>query len=259
MSSIKELAALQESFQGYLLSGDPAIAKAVVQTKQVAVDTRLGIYKDAYSLRLIESMQTTFPAVLAYLGDTVFQEVCLHYIQAHPSPYRSIRWYGDKFAAFLQGYYDESFAFLAELAEFEWKMTAAFDAKDEKVLQVSDMMQVAPESWAGLCFAFHPSVQRMHCFWKSIPLWQALMQAKESPELKPNSQATSWILWRSPDYLIPFYSVSEEEAWALDAIAQGLSFGQICEGLCVWIAEEEVGMRAASYLKNWIQQGMLLG
>jgi hypothetical protein len=38
---------------------------------------------------------------------------------------------------------------------------------------------------------------------------------------------------------------------------QGLSFGELCEGLCQWVPVEEVGMRAATYLKNWIQKGML--
>jgi hypothetical protein len=35
------------------------------------------------------------------------------------------------------------------------------------------------------------------------------------------------------------------------------SFGDICEGLCQWVSEEEAGQRAASLLKTWIQLGLL--
>ncbi len=252
-----ELTQVQDQFQKFIFSGQSEITDSIVQTDRVSIDTRLGIYRDAYKLRLIESLTFTFPAVHAYLGTEAFQKVCSSYIDVHPSSYRSIRWYGDVLAEFLFNYYDKQYSFLAELADFEWKMTLAFDAADEEVLHIADMANVPPESWADMQFTLHSSVQRLNYFWNAIPLWQTLINDQELPELQNNSVATSWILWRSPDYIIQFYSLSEEEAWALDAIIQGLSFGQLCEGLCQWINAEEVGMRAASYLKNWIQNGMV--
>ncbi|MCL9684689.1 HvfC/BufC N-terminal domain-containing protein [Legionella maioricensis] len=252
-----ELPHTQEQFQKFIFSGQSEINDSIVQTERVSVDTRLAIYRDAYKLRLIESLTTTFPAVHAYLGTEAFEEVCNSYIDAHPSSYRSIRWFGDVLAEFLQNYYAKKYSFLAELADFEWKMTLAFDAADKSVLHIADMANVPPESWAGMKFTLHPSVQRVNYFWNAIPLWQTLINDHELPELENASVATSWILWRSPDYIIQFYSLSEEEAWAIDALIQGLSFGQLCEGLCQWINAEEVGLRAASYLKNWIQNGMV--
>jgi hypothetical protein len=252
-----ELTRVQEQFQKFIFSGQSEINKSIVQTERVSVDTRLAIYRDAYKLRLIESLTTTFPAVHAYLGTEAFQEVCTNYIAAHPSSYRSIRWFGDVLAEFLRNYYEKKYSFLAELADFEWKMTLAFDAKDTQVLHIADMANVSPESWVGMQFILHPSIQRVNYFWNAIPLWQTLINDQELPELQSASIATSWILWRSPDYIIQFYSLSEEEAWAIDALIQGLSFGQLCEGLCQWINAEEVGLRAASYLKNWIQNGMV--
>lgn len=252
-----ELAHLQDQFQKFILSGQSGIKDSIVQTELVSVDTRLAIYRDGYKLRLIESLTTSFPAVHVYLGTEAFAQVCSSYIDANPSFYRSIRWYGDVFAKFLKNYYDKQYSFLAELAEFEWKMSLAFDAADESVLQIADMATIPPESWAGMKFTLHSSVQRLDCFWNSIPLWQTLINDQELPELNNSLITTAWILWRSPDYMIQFYSLSKEEAWAIDAIIQGLSFGQLCEGLCQWIEAEEVGMRAASYLKKWIQNGIV--
>ena len=252
-----KLAVLQDQFQQFIVSGQAGINDSIVQTETVSVDTRLAIYRDGYKLRLIESLTTSFPAVHAYLGTEAFQEVCSSYIDAHPSSYRSIRWYGDVLAQFLQNYYDKRYSFLAELAEFEWKMTLAFDAADDQVLHIAEMTSIPPQSWVDMQFTLHSSVQRLDFFWNAVPLWHTLIKDEDLPELINNPNTTSWVLWRSPDYIIQFYSMSEEEAWGLDAIQQGLSFSQLCEGLCQWVPTEEVGMRAASYLKNWIQNGMV--
>lgn len=254
---MKELASLQDQFQKFILSNQFGINDFIVETEQVSVETRLGIYRDAYKLRLIESLTVTFPAVLAYLGTEAFEEMCSSYIDAHPSVYRSIRWYGDELAEFLKNFYDKKYSFLAELAQFEWNMTLAFDAADRLVVQVADMAQVPGEAWADMKFNFHPSVHKLDYFWNVIPLWQTLVNDQELPELINSTTATSWVLWRAPDYVIQFYSLSEEETWALNSLFQGSSFGQLCEGLCQWVPVEEVGLRAASYLKNWIQNGMV--
>ncbi|MBL7480453.1 HvfC/BufC N-terminal domain-containing protein [Legionella bononiensis] len=252
-----ELLNLQSQFQKFLLTGHSDIKNSIEQTERVLIDTRLGIYRDAYKLRLIESLTTSYPALHAYLGTEEFNKLCSSYIDAHPSTYRSIRWYGDALADFVQHYYDKPYAYLAELADFEWKMTLAFDAADDQVLRIQDMGNVPAESWAGLQFTLHPSVQRLNYFWNAIPVWHTLINDQDLPEWNKSANAVSWVVWRTQDYLIQYYSLSEEEAWALDAVRQGLSFGELCEGLCHWVAVDEVGMRAASFLKSWIQNGIL--
>lgn len=252
-----ELLSLQEQFQTFLLTEHPGIKESIVPTEWISVDTRLAIYRDGYKLRLTESLTTNFPGLHLYLGTEEFKRLCSAYIDGHPSSYRSIRWYGDALAHFIKIYYDKRYPYLTELAEFEWKMTVAFDAAEELRVRVEDMAAVVPESWAGLQFTIHPSVQRMNYFWNVIPLWQSLVKDQDISELENISVAKPWVIWRSSDYQIQFYSMSEEEAWALDAMIQGLSFGELCEGLCQWIEEEQVGTRAASFLKGWIQNGML--
>ncbi|KTD67040.1 MULTISPECIES: DNA-binding domain-containing protein [Legionella] len=251
-----ELAQLQNQFQKFLLSEHSEIHDSIVQTELVSVDTRLGIYGDAYKLRLIESLSTSFSALYAYLGTEEFNKLSTYYIEAHPSCYRSIRWYGDLLPEFIKHNYPQ-YPYLAELADFEWKMCLAFDAADTPVVRVEDMAVVPPEAWANLQFVLHPSLQRINYFWNAVSLWQALTYDHELPELQQNEAFTPWVLWRAPEYMLQFYSLSQQEAWLLDGVSQGLSFGALCEGLCQWVTPEEVGMTAASYLKGWIQNGML--
>ena len=251
-----ELSQVQDQFQKFLLSDRSNIHDAIVQTELVSVEARLDIYRDAYKLRLIESLATNFPALYAYLGTEEFNKLATYYIEAHPSSYRSIRWYGNLLSDFIKKNF-EQYPYLAELADFEWKMTLAFDAADEERVLIEEMSIVPPEDWVHLQFMLHSSLQRINYFWNVIPLWQALTHDKELPGLQQSPEAIGWVLWRSPEYIIQFYSLSQEEAWALDNLSQGVPFGSLCEGLCQWIEPEEVGMHAASFLKGWIQKGML--
>lgn len=254
MSSFHEI---QAQFQQFIFSGQSEINDSIVQTERVSINTRLGIYRNAYQLRLIECLTTSYPALHIYLGTEEFQKLCRSYIDAHPSRFRSIRWYGDHLSVFLKSYFTKDYGFLAELADFEWKMTLAFDGADDAVLKIEEMSIIPQESWAEIKFTPHSSAQIARYFWNSIPLWQALTQDSKLPDIKRFEDEISWIIWRSPDYMIQFYSLTKEESWALNAAFQGLSFGELCEGLCQWIAADEVGMTAASFLKNWIQNGIL--
>jgi hypothetical protein len=234
MSTLEQL---QANFQQYILSGESDIIHSILSTKEVSADKRLSIYRDAYGFRLIECLATNFPSLHSYLGTEEFHNLCRSFIHEHPSSFRSIRWFGDALADFIKKYYTTRYAFLAELADFEWKMTLAFDAEDASVVKIEDMAAVPADAWGDLSFSVHPSAQRVNYSWNVIPLWQALAADEELPSMN-ESTIKPWLIWRNQDYLIKFYSLSQEEAWMLDGIKQGLSF-------------------AASYLKSWIQKGIL--
>lgn len=251
-----ELRHLQEQMQFFLLQQTSEIQQSIVHTATVSVDTRLAIYGDGYQLRLIECLTTNFPALYAYLGTEEFERLAKAYIAAHPSSFRSIRWFGDLLADFSHNYYPNN-PHLTELIDFEWRMGLAFDAADKAIIHVEEMALIPAESWPNLQFTLHPSVQRVNYVWNAVSLWQALTDDLDLPDLQHTEEATAWVLWRTPTYLLKFYSLSVEEAWALDALARGVGFAELCEGLCQWIRAEEVGMKAATYLKNWIQHGML--
>ena len=76
-------------------------------------------------------MSTDFEALIAVLGEEEFRSAARAYVEATPSAFRNVRWYGGKLAAFLrqtQPWRDKPW--LADLAEFEWTLTLAFDAAD---------------------------------------------------------------------------------------------------------------------------------
>ena len=248
---------LQDQFQRFLLADDLEIEQAVVATPKVSVAQRLSIYKEGYSFRLLACLVSSFPAVHRYLGPEAFDIMGRDFIAAHPSSSRSIRWYGAQLSDFLRYYNNQVYAFLAELADFEWKMTLAFDAPDKTTVSLEGMSFVPHEAWVNLSFIAHPSLQRMNYFSSTVPLYKKLLDEESLPKITSETTPTQWIIWRAPDRRVYFYSLSRDEAWMLDGVLQGLNFSSLCEGLSEWIEVDLISSTAASYLKGWIQKGMI--
>ena len=81
---MSQLAKLQADFQAYLLDDTQGASfiKSFVDDKKVGAKKRLGIYHDAYRLRIIEALATAYPQLNALLGDVLFDNTAREYITA---------------------------------------------------------------------------------------------------------------------------------------------------------------------------------
>ncbi len=254
---MRSLMQTQQHFQAYLLQQDSEIASDVLSTEKVPAVLRLDIYRHAYYSRLLDILQQDYSTLHTLLGDQEFFLLGKRYLSAYPSLFRSVRWYGQYLAKFLAEHppYDDK-KILSELANFEWMLTEVFDSPDQHPLALEVMADIPPDNWPNLCFELHPALRRADFIWNVLPLWHA---AKCAADLKPemNASPIQCLLWRK-DYEVLFRSLSVEEAFMIDAMYAGKNFGDICEGLCEWIAPEQVALQAASLLKRHIMDGVVL-
>ena len=265
---------LQEDFQGYLLALDARMHPHVLGSAQVSAEERLAIYADAYRLRLLEALDTDYPGLHAVLGDDDFDAMGRAYIAAHPSPYFSLRWFGDRLSEFLRTTEPYSrYPVFAEMAAFEWAQSAAFDAADSEIASIADMAAVPADAWPGLTFAPHASLRRLDLRWNVPAVWKAIDAAQgrasvaggrmpgatagqEPPALEESDYPIAWLVWRQ-DLLTYFRSLNVDEAWALDALQRGKNFASICQGLTEWIDAQNVAVHAAGLLKQWLSDGLI--
>ncbi|MDQ2696861.1 MAG: DNA-binding domain-containing protein [Pseudomonadota bacterium] len=251
------LADLQREFQRYLLHRPNHMTAAVAQTPRLSAAERLDVYDDAYRTRLREALQTDFPALHTLLGDGGFRAMAGRYIAAHPSRHYSIRWFGARLSGFLAtDAAGVQHPVLAEMAAFEWALSAALDAADAPVAVPADLAAVAPQDWPGLRFAFHPSVQRLDLLWNVPQLWHAVKD--QAPPQPPQRQDATqpWLVWRK-GIRCYFYSLPAAHAWMLDAALAGDCFADLCAGLCQWESEDQVAAHAARRLREWLDHGLI--
>lgn len=249
---------LQGDFQDYLLRGGQAIAAQVRGNARVPIETRLGIYGNAYRLRLGEALGNNYPALAKLLGEADFAALAEDYVREHDSPYFSIRYYGDALPDFLTRHENYVAApVLAELARWEWAMTGAFDAADAEPLSHAVLSRLPPAHWAQLRFTFHPSLARLTLWWNVPQLWQAVNEDGERPAVELAPQGVEWLVWRRE--LSTFYrSLTGAEAQALDAARRGWPFGELCELLCDAVGEDSAAVEAATLLRGWVDSGLII-
>ena len=255
---MSRLPQIQADFQSYLLRGERAIEAHVVGTERVPIATRLGIYGNGYGARLVEALQANFPALGQLLGEVDFETLATAYVRSHDSPFFSIRYYGNALADFLAADPEyASAAVLAELARWEWTMTEVFDAADADSVGVSDLASVAPDEWADLRFGLHPAVRRLALSWNAPQIWKAVTDGGDPPEVEFSPEPVQWLLWRQ-ELRTYFRSLYPGEAGAIEAAREGKSFGELCELLCAEFGEARAPARAAGFLRDWVESGLLI-
>lgn len=255
------LKSVQQSFQKTLLDTQTIDAHLlVVDDGRLTPKYRFAIYQDAYRLRLEEALQIDYPALHALLGDQAFSQLCQAYIHAQPSIFRSVRWFGGKLRHYLR--YTEPYSrqiMLAEMADFEWRLLLAFDAKDQPSATIETMQSFPPEKWGDLQFNFHPSIQRINLHWGVVHFRQQVIDDESNTPNTPQETEypVSWLIWRQ-EYATHYRSMDVEEAWAFDAAYDGANFSSICEGLCEWVQPEHVAERMVNFLKTWLMQAIIV-
>ena len=250
------LVKLENDFKDCMLGGSLEMYGQVAGDALASAEERIQVYVDGYRLRLLEILQDNFTGLDGLLGDEQFDALGRAYIEAHPSTHPSVRWFSRNLAAFLRD--SEPYSahpYLAEMAAFEWAQGLVFDATDRPPLDMQALAAVPPESWGEVRFGLHPSLQRLDLDWNVPKIWQAL-DAEETPPEAASDGTLAWLLWRQ-ELTTRWRSLTPDEAWMLDAARQGGRFGALCEGLCQWHAPEAVALQAASYLKLWLNDGLV--
>jgi hypothetical protein len=252
---VSSLADLQRDFQRHVMDGDAAVVDAVKATPAVPAATRLAVYSNAYRIRLTDALAANMPRLKELLGDEDFGALAGAYIDAHPSRFASIRWFGDRLAQMLEQSH-ASQPWIAELASWEWALAASFDALDAPAVAVECLASVAPGEWAELRLQFHPSVQYLELATNAPALFKALSEEQPPPQPAILEKPQPWLLWRQ-DLKTQYRSLEPAETAALRIMRAGGTFGSMCEALCEWHEADAVPLAAAGMLKRWIVEELL--
>jgi hypothetical protein len=254
---MNSLAALQDSFQRYVLHGQAEVEASVAPSARGDRMRRLALYRDGYRLRLIEALAADYEGLQALMGEEAFRAACLAYVEATPSAFRNVRWYGAGLADFLAAQLPwlQSPA-LAELARFEWELTLAFDAPDARAVTFEQMAALPPHAWSSLALELHPSVRLLALRSNAAEIRRAHSAQRPLPESVLVDDPRDWLIWRRE--LEPYFlSLPPAEGWALRAAQDGATFPELCEGLCRWTQRQDAPAQAAALLRGWVDRQLI--
>ena len=123
---------------------------------------------------------------------------------------------------------------------------------------MAELAEVPPEAWPGLVLAPHPTAIRLTFATNAADIWSALKDEAPPSNRSELPEPQAILVWRE-GFMARFKPLSTEEAMMWDEAAKGVRFSVLCEMVATFAGEDEAELRAASYLKDWIDMGMLAG
>jgi hypothetical protein len=254
---VADLRALQHRFSRFLRGKGGDIQELIAPQGKLSVASRLGIYRNAYRLRLRETIETDHEILGLYLGDELFEQMVDGYIERCPSRFFSLRDLTTRLPGFLRQ--TPPFAdhpVLAELASFERRLLDVFDAPDASRAHLEELRRLSPDHWPDLQLRYHPSMQLFTAQWNSVECWRALKTGGTPPEAiqQPGSH---WLLWRGCDQLSQFRSLPALERSLIVSALAGAPLSVLCEQLAAELPEDQVGPRLLDRLGNWLEEGLI--
>lgn len=247
---------LQNEFLGYLLDNASCkIVESIESSPQRSAEQRMAFYGNCYVLRLKEALSTDYERLHAYLGDELFDNLMLQYIEKYPSQHPSLRYFGQHMLELVEQL--EPFNELVEVAEItriEQAFANSFDAADCQCVLINELAELEPHAWASLRLKFNDAAQLLPQTVNSFQIWKALSNEETPPQKEADD--TSWLIWRQ-DLVSRYRALDNAELAALGIAMSRGSFADLCEALLEYYSEQETPMRAVGYLQQWINDQMV--
>lgn len=242
-------------------AGDPGgagLSTLLRGDRGLDAEERLGVYAHAWFERLRVALTKDYPDLACALGDDAFHDLVRVHLLLRPPHRPSIRDAGEGLADLLRTEavaepFRRRLPCAADLAAFEWAQTEAFDAADAATLARETLAALAPEAWPSLRLRAVPSLRLLALAHPVHALGDA-----PTPEAAGALAAEPTLLcvWRQEER-VRFRTLSASEHAALEAIAGGAAFGDVCAVVAGHTGAESAPAEAAALLSRWVADGVL--
>ncbi len=262
MSAAPSLRELQHQLEGLFSLGGAADCEARLKDAESSLPVggdgrlspaqRIGIYTDMIFARIRDAIAEDFSATVTALGDDAWESLIARYVEAHPTDHPDLRLAGRHLPAYLRATETPQ---IADLASFEWALIDSFTAADAPLLSGDTLRALAPEAWPALELRSVPSL-RLLCATSPIDQTRRKLLDGEPTDLETVGPFTLRV-WRR-ELRVFHKRVPPFEHEALQHIARGTTFADLCE----WIAEGDTGEDASEVavrlLQGWLADELLM-
>jgi len=245
-------------------SARPDVSTLVTGDPRASAAERIHVYQHMYQARLVEALQAQFPRLSRWLGADAFAEVVAAYVADEPSRHPSLRFLGQRLPGWLaaRAPADARHPALADLARLEWAREDVFDAADEATLALDTVRGWPPDRFGEIPLRLVTAHRVLRLARPVAALWDAIGPAESDAETRPVDEVAAGggealLVWRQG--IAVFHRVTDAaEAAALDRVADGTTFGAICEALCEDRPEQEAATQAFAWLSTWTADELLV-
>ncbi|MCC7420020.1 MAG: putative DNA-binding domain-containing protein [Planctomycetaceae bacterium] len=243
---------------------DP-LESVVSRSQRLSAADRLNVYANAYYARLLECLQSDYPALRRALGDEIFNQFVLEYLQSYPSQSYTLSELGARFPQFLAetqpseepGSPPSWPEFLIDLARLERAYAEVFDgpgSEGQPPLRLDDLAALPPDQWGEVVLDVGSGL-RLESF--RFPVHRYCSAArKETFAEFPDPMPTHLAIYRQ-DFVVRRLEVTPLQFRLLDALRRNMPLGQAVATAVQSVDSSDDSELAR--LQEWFAEWALLG
>ncbi len=247
---------LQTNFQHILLDVECIDAGWVREsTRGLSSQDSLGIYHNAYRMRLIDVLLDTFEHTAIYLGDDWFHQLAAAYVQSHQSTYNNIGLYGREFPRFLAEQLADDKE-VSELALMDWQLRRAFDGAEGTVMTHDDLQHLAAVESGSVRLQPVPTLSISTQHFNTLDIWHAINQDQQPPVAERLAQPIDILIWRK-GHSPHFRSLAKIESAAIACVCSGDTLEDIGPVLEKEFPDVDVATEFGIMLHRWLDDEII--
>jgi hypothetical protein len=260
----RELDRLQRWLQA-AITGPRAVgadAESVVRrSSRMDALQRVGVYRDAYAVRLLECLADDYPALRALLGRERFTQLCERYIAALPPRAPSLNGYGEQLADFCaSASAAEPWAqaprhppaLLRDLARIEWAAVELIHAATAVPLAASDVL-AREAGFADARLVAVPTLRLLRLEHRVHALYAVLRNGRRGAPLPAPAPGQGFVLLQRSDWEIVSDELPFAEGTLLADLLAGTAIGAALAAAAErGVSETDVG----AWFQRWLQAGL---
>jgi hypothetical protein len=135
---------------------------------------RIELYRSSIHSHLRAALASTYPVLLAQVGESYFDNLSIAYAEAHPSQSGDLNRFGVALPGFIGTYErDPRFRYFPDLARLEWSLHLAHFAADPEVLTYNEWVAMRPDDLLDARLAVHPACELVTSRYAIADIWAA--------------------------------------------------------------------------------------
>jgi hypothetical protein len=259
-----EFGAASDAARQYVCVEQDELESVIAPSQALSGAQRLEIYAQAYYARLIECLRAEYAMLLRAIGEELFDQFAVDFLQRYPSTSYTLSDLGARFPDYLRetrptsGGDDTSNEnawpdFLIDLAALERTYAEVFDGpgvEDVEPITASALAEVLPDQWGSTRLTPAPCLRLMTL---DYPVHRYYRQLRKNEEAIPPAPQTTHLAITRRDYTVRPLDVELNEHELLASLIGGDSLGDAITHAATQFEDLE---QLAAKLPIWFQRWM---
>src|SRR5262245_47764055 len=225
--------------KGHLEITSAELNTLIAPSQELSSLERLEIYARAYYARLLECLRTEFPVLAKAMGQDLFDQFAVQYLQRYPPSSYTLAELGSRFTSFLAetkppapgGNRPEWSDLFVDLARLESIFNEIFDGPGSEnwpPLDPLELQVIPPDRWADIRL-IPASCLRLAEF--HFPIGQYYRALRDDDGATSPPASATYLAITRRDYICRHHELSYDEFVLLSAVAGGQTLGHAVAAL----------------------------